>query len=233
MPTPEPEQLGIFGGAMPRKKFDVGPRYRIPGRPPSWERELGLIEDPRRSQLALALPETTERPALWLDEPIPSGWKLEPLAWAALPSKRFERDYQRERVYRWERRECRQCWRRAGDFLTIAECAELVQSLTGLSNVEIKPGRKHSGRAWAQKWGNTVCLPPMMRTTAIVCHEAAHLRSCDRHGPAFMRVYSRFLDLAGLVPESEAAESARAAGIDVAPVPTPRFIPDAPAVPGP
>jgi hypothetical protein len=204
----EPEQLRLFDGTMPEGKPEPGPRRHVASRFRNWEQ-------PARTQLALVLPEVDAKPGLWRDDP--ACWRgiSEPPAWAALPAQRFIRDYQRRRVYRWE---SRQSWS-GGASLPLELRAELVRSLTGLSKVEIRPGRKHARRAWARWSDGTVSLPPYMRTRAIVCHEAAHLRACDNHGPAFMRVYCRFLDLAGLVSETEAAESARAAGIDVAPLP--------------
>ena len=123
------------------------------------------------------------------------------------------RDYQRQRVYRWEQKQ--EWWDKAID---LRAAATLIADLTGLPDIEVTGGRKNATTAWAKPIQNVVCLPPTMRTRAVACHEAAHLVTKDRHGPEFVRVFCRFLDLAEVVSEVNAVASAFASHVDVAPL---------------
>jgi hypothetical protein len=137
-----------------------------------------------------------------------------PAFWRNIPAKYHARDYQRARVYHWESR-----YRFTDRPISLDEAGELVQQLTGRADIDIRPGRSASRRAWARPWGSAICLPPFMRTAGVVCHESAHMIAFDHHGPRFMRVYCALLERAGLALEADAVASARAAGLDVAPAP--------------
>lgn len=118
------------------------------------------------------------------------------------PSAR-PRDFQRARVYRWER----VCVHSdTAPAMSLDECRALVEQVYVDRE---RPGRRRSwspptvtdgrGRRHAGGSREVIKLPRWSRRRTIVLHECAHGLSDDGHGPEFMRVYIDLLaDFAGM-----------------------------------
>ncbi|MFB1490776.1 MULTISPECIES: hypothetical protein [unclassified Thiocapsa] len=194
------------------------------GSPPEWAKDLQHLRTRNhRNHLA-----RLRRIGVYLREAPPARVALDldtaqdparVAAWATSdPRARAPRDYQRQRVYGWEQR---QPWCER-DPIDLNAAAALIEALTGLADVEVLPGHKNTRNAKARMFARVVILPPGMRYSGIVCHEAAHLVGHwgEAHGPVWLRRYCVYLDRAGIVSERIAAASAVAAGLDVAPAST-------------
>lgn len=122
-----------------------------------------------------------------LSRPAPSHVRLR--GWC-----RVNADFQRSRVYRWER-ECELTFD-DDEAMTLAECVAFVREVWEAEGRQgpppkVKDGR---GRRRAASFGGAIALPRWARHAGVVLHELAH-EMCpgDKHGPVFVRTY---IDLA-------------------------------------
>ena len=117
------------------------------------------------------------------------------------------RDFQRAKVYRWER-VC--VHSETAPALSLEECRTLVEQVYVDRE---RPGRRRGwappvvtdgrGRRHAGGSREVIKLPRWSRRRTIVLHECAHGLSADGHGPAFMRAYIDLLvDFAGMDGEA-------------------------------
>lgn len=101
-----------------------------------------------------------------------------------------ERDYQRSRVYEWERQEFG--W--DDEPLTLEQCAQLAKSI--LPSVKVLDGRGRRN-ACAMPFDGSIKLPRWARRKWVVLHEVAHLVAHDVrlawHGREFMADYIALL----------------------------------------
>ncbi|MCB9942391.1 MAG: hypothetical protein H6851_02030 [Geminicoccaceae bacterium] len=119
------------------------------------------------------------------------------------PAQARPRDFQRSRVYGWERGHVLPL---ACDPLSLDGCRELVHRVYADREAnrrhcrdwtppEVTDGR---GRRHACGSRTVIKLPRWARTPAVVLHECAHGLSHDGHGPGFVRTYVELLvDFAG------------------------------------
>ena len=135
------------------------------------------------------------------------------------------RDYQRSRVYKWERG----YWGQESRVLmSLGECATLAGNVLrsmGWDWVEFPRFKDGRGRRRAGATSSWVALPRWSRMEWVVVHELAHtvdtqMRVSGRrrpwHGPVFVRLYVEMMGSLGYCTD-EAQDSLDAAGIDVAP----------------
>ncbi len=114
------------------------------------------------------------------------------------PSRPGLRDYQRAKLYRWERD---QVFVRFPDEFSLAECRGVVAAAY-IWWERPKPGNRNwlppevtDGRGRRHACGSraVIKLPRWARTLPIVLHECAHGMSEDKHGPHFVRAYVELL----------------------------------------
>ena len=114
------------------------------------------------------------------------------------------RDFQRSRVYRWERAHVHNA--QDNPTLSLAACRALVYDVylaldkpkagTRWSPPQVTDGR---GRRHACGSREVIKLPRWARKRTIVLHECAHGMSSDGHGPQFMARYIQLLaEFAGM-----------------------------------
>lgn len=100
--------------------------------------------------------------------------------------RRRERDYQRSKVYEWERQEFG--W--DTDLMSLEDCAALAKEIR--PDVRVLDGRRRRG-ACAVPAEGSIKLPRLMRKKWVVLHEVAHLLCYDgkvaSHGRQFMADY--------------------------------------------
>ena len=109
------------------------------------------------------------------------------------------RDFQRSRVYSWERANVLPL---SSDPLTLAQCEALVDRVYRAcerpdpANHEWSPPRVTDGRGRRHAAGSreVIKLPRWARTRPIVLHECAHGMASDGHGPEFVAVYLDLLE---------------------------------------
>lgn len=116
-----------------------------------------------------------------------------------------ERDFQRERVYRWQRNFPQGKWLKFED---IPEYVNRVWMLEGLEHpplvYELHPNDRHGGK------GNRMGLwfPKHGACKRTVLHEIAHSMTgniegtTDRHGPQFVGVFIKLLDRHMCIPST-------------------------------
>ena len=131
------------------------------------------------------------------------------------------RDFQRSKVYEWERIS----FPAFKEEMQLFECKELASALYG-KRVKVKDGRgTRSACAYPNRYP-TISLPRWARNRIVVAHEVAHLyiRSEWRqgnlppHGSTFMRIYIGLLcDKMELYEYDELEQSARDFGLKVQP----------------
>ncbi|MEZ5825290.1 MAG: hypothetical protein R3C97_11295 [Geminicoccaceae bacterium] len=119
---------------------------------------------------------------------------------APVPVRRTRpRDFQRSRVYGWERRFVLPL---ACDPLSLDGCRELVRDVYLQSEADRchrhdwQPPDVTDGRGRRHACGSreVIKLPRWARTRAVVLHECAHGLAADAHGPQFVRVYTGLLE---------------------------------------
>ncbi|MEZ5848208.1 MAG: hypothetical protein R3C70_15780 [Geminicoccaceae bacterium] len=109
------------------------------------------------------------------------------------------RDFQRSRVYGWERRFVMPL---ACDPMGLDACRALVLDVYLLCEADRceergwKPPEVTDGRGRRHACGSraVIKLPRWARTKAVVLHECAHGLAADAHGPEFVRVYIGLLE---------------------------------------
>lgn len=112
----------------------------------------------------------------------------------ASASPKRPRDFQRSKVYSWERA----VFGRPTEKLTLAQCAELAQKLCPFK-VTVKDGRGQR-KALAYHASRTISLPKWSRNEWVVIHECAHLLTGQEyasHGAQYMKVYIELLEKYG------------------------------------
>ena len=131
------------------------------------------------------------------------------------------RDFQRSRVYKWERREHLTAHSSGEPEMTLEECEVLVAKhwrhyRSEFESPHIKPGR---GCRDAHGSFMELVLPKWARRRVTVPHELAHAIATTRaqHGGAWVRVFFELLEVEGIRSFSDLATSARAAKIKIAP----------------
>jgi hypothetical protein len=111
---------------------------------------------------------------------------------------RKQRDFQRSKVYAWERQMFPQMHT---ENLNLYECKLTASNLYG-KRVKVKDGRGRRNACAFARGYPTIALPKWARNEVVICHEVAHLlhRFDDTpwHGARFMRSYIELLDLEGL-----------------------------------
>lgn len=140
---------------------------------------------------------------------------------ASKPKPKRPRDFQRSKVYRWERA----CVHHLLDHevLSLDECRSLVEEvylwhdqptkIDGWSPPIVSDGR---GRKHACGSRDVIKLPRWARHRTIVLHECAHGMTNDGHGPEFVACYIRLLGRYVSMNEMDLCRSAHAAGLRVA-----------------
>jgi hypothetical protein len=125
------------------------------------------------------------------------------------------RDYQRQKVYRWENA---QLWsNKTGGELTYEEIEVILKKLK--PKAKLKRGRDGT-RAHASFWGREITIPAWATTWSVVLHEIAHCLTPSpehgAHGPEFVGCYCSLLyHFHPMHPEiSELAESLRKVNVD-------------------
>lgn len=122
-----------------------------------------------------------------LARPAPSHVRLR--GWSRAGS-----DFQRSKVYLWER-ECELTFD-DDEAMTLAECVAFVREVWTAAGRQDPPPKVKDGRGRrrAASFGGAVALPRWARHAGVVLHELAH-EMCpgEKHGPVFVRVY---IDLA-------------------------------------
>lgn len=125
---------------------------------------------------------------------------------------RRERDYQRSKVYAWERQEFG--WDK--DILTLSECEKVARSI--LPDVVVSDGRGRV-KACAVPWENKIKLPRWARTRWVVLHEVAHIVAYRNwaawHGKEFMANYIDLLSRYYKRDKDALWQSALSAGLRV------------------
>ena len=109
-------------------------------------------------------------------------------------STKRPRDFQRSKVYSWERA----VFGRPTEKLTLAQCTELARKLCGFK-VIVKNGRGRR-KACAYYETRTISLPRWARCEWVVIHECAHLLTDlehAAHGALYMKNYIRLLEQHG------------------------------------
>lgn len=120
------------------------------------------------------------------------------------------KDYQRSKVYKWERATLEQhAYNRK---LTLQECQELVDDLVywhynidryryGAPKTPLVTDGRASRRARYDPITYTIRLPKWTRTIHYVCHETAHAivgnQRGNWHGPRFVQVFIDLLEFCG------------------------------------
>lgn len=138
-----------------------------------------------------------------------------------LTQGRRPRDFQRAKVYRWERAHVHTMLRPSP--LPLAECSDLVREVfywyekplvtLGWAPPQVTDGR---GRRHACGSRDVIKLPRWARQRTIVLHECAHGMASDGHGPEFMARYIELLEEFASMDVTELVASARLAGVRVA-----------------
>lgn len=102
------------------------------------------------------------------------------------------RDFQRSRVYKWERQEFD--W--DTDMLTLSECQRIINQEAGWLGIEAVDGRG-CRKALAKISRQQIGLPKWARKRWVVLHEIAHFLAHDTrwaaHGNQFMQEYVQLL----------------------------------------
>ena len=102
------------------------------------------------------------------------------------------RDFQRSRVYKWERQEFD--W--DTDMLSLCECQRIINAEAGWLEIEVSDGRG-CRKALAKLSRNQIGLPKWARKRWVVLHEIAHFLAHDTrwaaHGNQFMQEYLSLL----------------------------------------
>jgi hypothetical protein len=118
------------------------------------------------------------------------------------------RDYQRKRLYDWERAEV--LWRDE-ELLDLDICRYYANNVH--PGVTVRDGR---GRRSAYAVGNwLIKLPRWSRTRPIILHECAHLKTRDHHGPMFVACFIHLLHLHLRMSETALRMSAIDSGLKV------------------
>lgn len=123
------------------------------------------------------------------------------------------RDYQRARVYAWER-EVGLVVDDADRLMTLRECEDLADAMLGRT-CYVRDGRGR--RRGATVGVRAISLPRWTRQPAYVAHEVAHLTTTDSHGPRFMRRYIDLLVEHLGLSRTQLEASAVDCGVEVAP----------------
>ena len=107
----------------------------------------------------------------------------------------MKRDFQRSKVYAWEKEALNLFDPAQWPEITLDECKALIQKVfaaKGLIPPAVKDGR---GSSKARGGPDRINLPKWARTKVIVLHECAHgINIKDAHGPAWVKEY---IDLLG------------------------------------
>lgn len=111
------------------------------------------------------------------------------------------RDYQRSRVYAWER-ECLFPLYSNETNLSLEDCYNIIKEAASKAFwvkfragcISLSDGRGHRN---AVSYGGTIALPRWARQTMVVLHELAHeiCPSQEMHGPQFVHTYIRLVNL--------------------------------------
>jgi len=132
----------------------------------------------------------------------------------AQPYTKPPRDFQRSKVYSWERA----VFGRPTEKMTIDQCVEFAEKICGFK-VEVKDGRGRR-KACAYRNSRTISLPRWARCEWVVIHECSHLLTPNEfasHGAEYMGIYIEMLEKHG--PASGfpygLAESAKRFGLRV------------------
>lgn len=134
------------------------------------------------------------------------------------------RDFQRSKVYAWER--SLPFWPGGADnatpkTMTLAECFSLVKRATRRYQVAMPAVRDGRGRSSASGSSRRINLPVWARNPAVVLHETAHCIDSargvsDKHGPIFVRLFIQLLATYAGQSERDLLRSARGFGLRVA-----------------
>jgi hypothetical protein len=140
------------------------------------------------------------------------------------------RDYQRGRVYAWERVAVAP---HGESVVAFAAAQGMVDAIWAESGLRYPPKVEHlprqSRRVLASATRLVLCLPRAVPCWCLL-HELAHAMAAthdgysDQHGPRFMGLYLRLLVRYLRLPEATLLASARTAGIDVDPDAVPPFL---------
>lgn len=102
------------------------------------------------------------------------------------------RDFQRSRVYKWERQEFG--W--DTEMISLSECQRIINAEADWLGIEVNDGRG-CRNALAKITRNQIGLPKWARKRWVVLHEIAHFLAHDSrwaaHGSQFMQEYIRLL----------------------------------------
>ena len=129
------------------------------------------------------------------------------------------RDYQRARVYKWER-ECLIPLSINKKDLSLQECRDLIRDVLDKSKHWKKEIKLHDGRGHknAISYGGCIALPKWARQTIIVLHELAHELSsfyCEEpHGPKFVSTYIDLIHITLDIPKETLKREAKDMGVD-------------------
>jgi hypothetical protein len=149
-----------------------------------------------------------------------------------IPVRRNMRDFQRSKVYKWER--SLPGWYEADVWISTSNNSAYRTS-SGKPPIELAKIKEFIEIAWADYYVSSpprvadgrrtrsatgsrwrLSYPRWSRAPGVILHELAHAMSNDKHGPIFVRVFislmARYMDK----NESELVRSAKAAGIKVA-----------------
>ena len=130
------------------------------------------------------------------------------------------RDFQKSKLYAWERGYTHAPKEPHPD---LADCARMIADLLRLHGqiplrgrrMHVKPGQ---GASWARGCYNIITLPAWARTTWVIAHETTHAIAADGHGPRFCRTYAELLVMAGAKATTpEIVKDMKAFGLKVAP----------------
>ena len=141
---------------------------------------------------------------------------------ACYPQYYPPRDFQRSKVYAWER-EQGLVRRLAGPEMEFDECEALVMKHWRRYGGDpsdaptVKPSRR--ARAWYRSGSHSITLPRWARKYEQVLHETAHAIATitAHHGPVWVRVYCELLDAEGIGLFDDLVASVKAAGVKIAP----------------
>ena len=127
------------------------------------------------------------------------------------------RDFQRQKLYRFEARYLMKHPLNAA--ISLAGCTELARRYNPEVDVRDGRGRRHAGASFED---NLITLPRWSRQTVIVLHEVAHTLVDDQlyphHGAEFVGLFIGLLAREGLGTAESHSRAARRAGLRLDPI---------------
>jgi len=138
------------------------------------------------------------------------------------------RDFQRSRLYKWERS---QSWWEGNDWATpgsmsLPQCKALIKRATKRYGAWMPSVRDGRGNRNASGSASVIKLPRWARSMPVVLHESGHAINSqrgtngapygDKHGPVFLRLFIQLLATYMKLDEADLVRSAKAAGLKVA-----------------